>query len=440
MSAIKKPAEYKEYVNFLQNYNKSSHNKKDDASSDSGLNSPFTGSSASLNSDSTEVSEVDTSPKVKTEICIEIKPHNPIEKTVHIKKADKDCIIKTTHVQRRGSVKNMSRMFEVETRKKNTVKPPLPLGKTSLEKLLEKDSKKLAQDAVKTNNNMNSIKRDLLGKPSLEKLLKEDEQNSQQDILKSPEIVKPISNEDIVKPLTNLEELIKENTTIKIETLKKPEDVQQTLEKLLFNDQNDQITLNTENIFTTIRPKEEESTFQETTSIQIKKTLEKLLSNEPTPPKEEDLPPPPPPQAEKTPKPAIPEKPVLPTSPKPTNVEFVCPPPPSFAQNAPPPPPPMPAVLPKFKTPVAQTVRVETLQKPPPALAKDLDEEKLRKKLAYGQMMNICNSYNDKANDYVATLPKAMVHQNKNIQNIIQSIALNGGLDKLCGRTNPKVE
>ncbi|XP_060523385.1 uncharacterized protein LOC132700209 [Cylas formicarius] len=62
------------------------------------------------------------------------------------------------------------------------------------------------------------------------------------------------------------------------------------------------------------------------------------------------------------------------------------------------------------------------------------------KKMVYGALRNMYGAYHDKANDYIATLPKNRVRKNNGLDSIIDSIASQGGLDKLTGRTNPNVE
>ncbi|KAG5886159.1 hypothetical protein JTB14_024839 [Gonioctena quinquepunctata] len=62
------------------------------------------------------------------------------------------------------------------------------------------------------------------------------------------------------------------------------------------------------------------------------------------------------------------------------------------------------------------------------------------KKMVYGALRGMYGAYHDKANDYLATLPKNRVRKNNGLDSIINSIASQGGLGKLNGRVNPKVE
>ncbi|XP_072394547.1 uncharacterized protein [Diabrotica undecimpunctata] len=62
------------------------------------------------------------------------------------------------------------------------------------------------------------------------------------------------------------------------------------------------------------------------------------------------------------------------------------------------------------------------------------------KKLVYGALQGMYGAYHDKANDYLATLPKNRVKKGNGLDSIINSIAAQGGLDKLCGRAIPKSE
>ncbi|CAH1996395.1 unnamed protein product [Acanthoscelides obtectus] len=59
------------------------------------------------------------------------------------------------------------------------------------------------------------------------------------------------------------------------------------------------------------------------------------------------------------------------------------------------------------------------------------------KKMVYGALREMYGAYHDKANDYLATLPKSRVRRNNGLDSIINSIASQGGLDKLNGRVNP---
>lgn len=59
------------------------------------------------------------------------------------------------------------------------------------------------------------------------------------------------------------------------------------------------------------------------------------------------------------------------------------------------------------------------------------------KKAVYGALRNMYGAYHDQANDYLATLPKNRVRKNNGLDDIINSIASQGGLEKLNGRANP---
>ncbi|XP_056637508.1 arp2/3 complex-activating protein rickA-like [Diorhabda sublineata] len=62
------------------------------------------------------------------------------------------------------------------------------------------------------------------------------------------------------------------------------------------------------------------------------------------------------------------------------------------------------------------------------------------KKMVYGALRGMYGAYHDRANDYLATLPKNRVKKNNGLDSIISSIAAQGGLEKLSGRANPKSE
>lgn len=62
------------------------------------------------------------------------------------------------------------------------------------------------------------------------------------------------------------------------------------------------------------------------------------------------------------------------------------------------------------------------------------------KKLVNEAMRDMYQNYHEKANDYVNSLPRHMVKRENNLQNIINDIAAQGGLDKLSGRSNPDAD
>nr|XP_023024949.1 von Willebrand factor A domain-containing protein DDB_G0292740-like [Leptinotarsa decemlineata] len=136
------------------------------------------------------------------------------------------------------------------------------------------------------------------------------------------------------------------------------------------------------------------------------------------------------------------------------------PPPKNVSCGIPPPPPPPPAsnfssqklkVSPKpFSTSKAPPNIYSTMPKlqntrqpdtTDGSAAPTLDKNDPRvKKLVYGALREMYGSYHDKANDYLATLPKNRVKKNNGLDSIINSIASQGGLEKLTGRGNPKVD
>ncbi|CAG9767439.1 unnamed protein product [Ceutorhynchus assimilis] len=144
------------------------------------------------------------------------------------------------------------------------------------------------------------------------------------------------------------------------------------------------------------------------------------LSISPSPPQcvspPPELPPPPP----ELPPPAVELPPPHPELP---------PPHPGFTATLPPPPPPLPPS--NFAKKVTK----------PQANNATLDRNDPRvKKAVYGALRNMYGAYHDQANDYLATLPKNRVKKNNGLDSIINSIASQGGLDKLTGRGNPKQE
>lgn len=124
----------------------------------------------------------------------------------------------------------------------------------------------------------------------------------------------------------------------------------------------------------------------------------------------------------------------------------------------PPPPPPPPlenltknirTFSPVIKSPAAIKVQSSTLPRMmnnnKKSVQKDtvdaatLDRNDPRvKKAVYGALRNMYGAYHEKANDYLATLPKNRVKKGNGLDSIIDSIAAQGGLEKLCGRA--KVE
>ncbi|CAG9859368.1 unnamed protein product [Phyllotreta striolata] len=134
---------------------------------------------------------------------------------------------------------------------------------------------------------------------------------------------------------------------------------------------------------------------------------------------------------------------------------------PSPCNSPPPPPPPLPTVAsapPNFKSlprkfvsasPQPVTTNTSKIQSNSPCqravkiqingndnnASKIIDQNDPRvKKAVYGALRNMYGAYHDKANEYVATLPKNRVKKGNNLDKIIDSIAADGGLEKLCGR------
>lgn len=382
--ASKKPVEYKDYQNFLQNYK---NGKKDDqisvVSSDSGVNSPSerspVGSSISLNTDGFEL---DGTAKMKTEICIDITQPTQIKiqlqsngtlQPAKVTPKPNENVIQTSNFNRRGTVRKMSKIFDQEGEKNTKInavnsapKPPLPSTQYHNRPSLEKSKREPDNQfpILKTNGTMSA----------LDKLLLEDLKNSQQNI-QNPE--------NIVIPAPVLS-------------------VDSEMNKMSLQDKNDTVVMDAENIFTCIKKAE----------------LDEPDVSSPKP----------------TPTPSAPaiEAAVIPPPPLPTNASNKPPLSPKPVINAtqfppPPPPPPMPTAVPTVKASYQGTLK-PNLPKPVPLQTTDSKEidavlELAKRKLAYGTLRGLCDAYHDKANNYVATLPRSSVHQNKNIQNIIQSIA-----------------
>ncbi|KAF5270533.1 hypothetical protein FQR65_LT05431 [Abscondita terminalis] len=62
------------------------------------------------------------------------------------------------------------------------------------------------------------------------------------------------------------------------------------------------------------------------------------------------------------------------------------------------------------------------------------------KKMVYSTYRGLLGAYNNKANGMIATLPRSMVREDRGVVKQLESIALHGGIEKINGRTNPKVE
>lgn len=62
------------------------------------------------------------------------------------------------------------------------------------------------------------------------------------------------------------------------------------------------------------------------------------------------------------------------------------------------------------------------------------------KKMVYSTYRGLLGAYNNKANGMIATLPRSMVREDRGITKQLESITLQGAIEKLNGRTNPKVE
>ncbi|XP_017782714.1 PREDICTED: putative uncharacterized protein DDB_G0285869 [Nicrophorus vespilloides] len=80
---------------------------------------------------------------------------------------------------------------------------------------------------------------------------------------------------------------------------------------------------------------------------------------------------------------------------------------------------------PEPKTPEEKTV--------PPTTDVNKDDPNM-KKLVYNHYRNMLGAYNAKANNFISTLPRHRVVEDKGISEQLQSIALQGGLDHLNGR------
>lgn len=131
------------------------------------------------------------------------------------------------------------------------------------------------------------------------------------------------------------------------------------------------------------------------------------------------------------------------------------------------PPTPQPVVnhntLPRAKAPEFINHRTITIEVPlknsPPKSVNDVDystttvvpitdkNTKVKtndpnvKKMVYNTYRGLLGAYNNKANDMIATLPRTtMVKEDRGISKQLESIALQGGLEKINGRTNAKVE
>lgn len=140
---------------------------------------------------------------------------------------------------------------------------------------------------------------------------------------------------------------------------------------------------------------------------------------------------------------------------------------PILIEKPPTPQPPRPIVnhntLPRAKAPEFVNHRTITIEVPikhsPPKLLDEVDYRTTTivpiadrhttvktndpnvKKMVYSTYRGLLGAYNNKANDMIATLPRTtMVKEDRGISKQLESIALQGGLEKLNGRTNPKVE
>ncbi|XP_044760607.1 formin-E-like [Coccinella septempunctata] len=129
--------------------------------------------------------------------------------------------------------------------------------------------------------------------------------------------------------------------------------------------------------------------------------------------------------------------------------------------SIPPPPPPMPnGFTPSMNSLPKKPNQESTSNRSPPFKSSNEEDQEhtqrsgvknhksstlertnpLVRKLAYGAMLDMYGAYHEKANSYVSTLPRQHVKKDNGLQKIIDSIAAQGGLDKLSGRSNPKAE
>ncbi|KAL1497878.1 hypothetical protein ABEB36_008764 [Hypothenemus hampei] len=119
------------------------------------------------------------------------------------------------------------------------------------------------------------------------------------------------------------------------------------------------------------------------------------------------------------------------------------PPPPGCVPQTPPPPPPLPPA--NFSSKPTSIQKANNIPKQITVQMSNgnsngsIDKNDPRvKKAVYGALRHMYGAYHDQANDYLATLPKNRVRKNNGLDSIIDTIASQGGLDKLTGRVNPK--
>lgn len=461
---------YKDYVSFLENYK---NGKKEDQNSvitnDSGVS--FSLNNSSNNSSSSVYSDLTDPPKssfkdylehynnkkyspvqppvitkkqaeqqqnetktVKTEVFIEISgPPNTVTKVVDVSNA-----------QNASNVSKVSKIFEKNvTQNENVItKTTPPSGKVNTFNFEQEQKRTSASEVPKKGNHhkvplkkshsiseKSRVFEDSNGTSSRKIYSRESSANEikvKTNGCVSPK--PPINNvKPVLAPKFTTEDIPKTNGSISpkhsanIKSIVVPKAITETL---IFQQKEDVSSIKTNSV-SPVKPAVSPKTITET--IQLEKSSITLSA----PP-----PPPPPPFPQQDVQNPLQEK-------RPPNVPPPPPPVPQTPQNGPshvpPPPPPPPANFsikktqnspPKSAVPV-QKIATNTVPIAPKnndvvdgAAHPAIDKNDPRvKKLVYGALREMYGAYHDKANDYIATLPRNRVKKNNGLDSIINSIA-----------------
>uniref|UniRef100_V5GS67 Uncharacterized protein n=1 Tax=Anoplophora glabripennis TaxID=217634 RepID=V5GS67_ANOGL len=484
----KKP-HYKDYVSFLENYR---NGKKEDQNSvitsDSGVS--FSLNNSSNNSSSSVYSDLTDPPKTSFKEYLQSynnKKYSPVQPPVKVKKQPEQqeaetktvktevfieingppCtltkVVDVSNVQNVSNVSKVSKIFEknVDQHENVVTKAIPPSGKVNTFNFGQKDtdikqeqrkisigeiSKKFEGNhhkvTLKKSHSISEKSRVFEDSNNLPNNHSEPKENSSSKTNGCVSPKPPINNAKpaLAPKLTPEDSSPNTNGSVspKLSVNIKPVVVPKAItEALLFQQKEDTSTAKTNsappacNIKPVMAPK------PATEPVHIEKSL--------------NTPPPPP-----FPQPIFQEQSV-------TCAPPACPPPPPpvppTLQNGPsavpPPPPPPPANFsvkkvqnssPKPAVPIQKVAingvaiapkKNDVVDGAPPVIDKN---DPRVKRLVYGALREMYGAYHDKANDYIATLPRNRVKKNNGLDSIINSIASQGGLEKLNGRVNPSVE
>nr|CAI5849237.1 unnamed protein product [Callosobruchus analis] len=443
--------QYKDYNTFLERYKNGKG--KEDQCSDSGVSFSLTNSSnnssSSINSDLTEGSRKGFRDYLEN---YNNKRYSPVQPAFVKGKTVKTEVYIEINNEATNNVNQITKVFQVQPQSNNAV------SKTA--KIFEKDApsktagkanlfngsgeqRKISEMSKQFEEKQTVVKLPLKKKPSISEMTKVFEEVKDDDVRKRgfTEVAQVFKQkeEGIQRKsagVTSPKPQFLNSKPIFTQTAPKNNAVISPKPVIMTHTSNSVVTSPKPLNVTTPKPK------VVNTNCKPKITINKL-----TPEEEErrtNLPPPPPPPLPTSSPPPL-SPPVISVTPPSTCSS----PAPLEPPNCPPPPPPMPVNFtsrPSLPSEPKVTVQPQAnkfntlpkIQNGDSVDGRKLDKNDPRvKKMVYGALREMYGAYHDKANDYLATLPKNRVRRNNGLDSIINSIASQGGLDKLSGRANP---